>query len=46
MKVAKADSEELGIDTSDIDIEIADVKAQVVKTQAKLKVLTRQPFLQ
>ena len=37
LKVAKADSEELGIDTSDIDTEIADVKAQVVKTQARIK---------
>ena len=39
LKVAKSDSEELGLDTTDIDIEIADVKAQVVKTQAKLKEL-------
>ena len=39
LKVAKADSEELGMDTLDIDTEIADVKAQVVKTQAKLKEL-------
>ena len=37
LKVAKADSEELGMDTSDIDTEIADVKAQVVKTQARIK---------
>ena len=37
LKVAKLDSEELGMGTADIDIEIADVKAQVVKTQAKLK---------
>ena len=39
LKVAKAGSEELGLDTTDIDIEIVDVKAQVVKTQAKLKEL-------
>ena len=39
LKVAKSDSEELGMDTLDIDTEIADVKAQVVKTQAKLKEL-------
>ena len=37
LKVAKAGSEELGMDTSDIAIEIADVKAQVVKTQARIK---------
>ena len=37
LKVAKADSEELGLDTTDIDTEIADVKAQVVKTQARVK---------
>ena len=46
LKVAKLYSDELVMDTLDIDIEIADVIAQVVKTQAKLKVLTRQPFLQ
>ena len=46
LKVAKLYSDELVMDILDIDIEIADVKAQVVKTQAKLKVLTRQPFLQ
>ena len=46
LKVAKLYSEDLVMDTLAIDIEIADVKAQVVKTQAKLKVLTRQPFLQ
>ena len=37
LKVAKAGSEELGMDTSDIAIEIADVKAQVAKTQARIK---------
>ena len=39
LKVAKSDSEELGMDTSDIDIEIAELKAKVVSTQAKLKEL-------
>ena len=39
LKVAKLDSEELGLDTTDIDIEIAELKAQVVKTRAKLKEL-------
>ena len=37
LKVAKADSEELGMDTSDIDTEISELKAKVVSTQAKLK---------
>ena len=46
LKVAKLYSDELVMDTLDIDIEIVELKAQVVKTQAKLKVLTRQPFLQ
>ena len=39
LKVAKADSEELGMDTADIDTEIAELKLKVVSTQAKLKVL-------
>ena len=39
VKVAKLDSEELGMDTSDIDTEIAELKAKVVSTQAKLKEL-------
>ena len=39
LKVAKADSEELGMDTSDIDIEIADLKLKVVSTQARIKQL-------
>ena len=39
LKIAKLDSEELGMDTSDIDIEIAELKAKVVSTQAKLKEL-------
>ena len=37
LKVAKADSKELGMDTLDIDTEIAELKAEVVSTQAKLK---------
>ena len=39
LKVAKADSEELGLDTTDIDTEIAELKLKVVSTQAKLKKL-------
>ena len=39
LKVAKADSEELGMDTSDIDTEISELKAKVISTQAKLKKL-------
>ena len=39
LKVAKLDSEELGLDTTDIDIEIAELKAKVVSTQARIKVL-------
>ena len=39
LKVAKADSEELGMDTTDIDTEIAELKLKVVSTQAKLKEL-------
>ena len=39
LKVAKADSEELGMDTADIVTEIAKLKLKVVSTQAKLKVL-------
>ena len=39
LKVAKADSEELGMDTADIDTEISQLKAEVVSTQAKLKKL-------
>ena len=39
LKVAKADSEELGIATADIDTEIAEVKAKVVSTQARIKKL-------
>ena len=37
LKVAKADSEELGLDTTDIVTEIAELKLKVVSTQAKLK---------
>ena len=39
LKVAKSDSEELGLDTTDIDIEIAELKAKVVSTQARIKEL-------
>ena len=39
LKVAKADSEELGIDTTDIDTEISELKLKVISTQAKLKEL-------
>ena len=39
LKVAKADSEELGMDTADIDTEIADLKLKVVSTQARIKQL-------
>ena len=39
LKVAKADSEELGIGTADIDTEIAELKAKVVSTQARIKKL-------
>ena len=39
LKVAKADSEELGMDTADIDTEIAELKAKAVSTQAKIKEL-------
>ena len=39
LKVAKADSEELGINTTDIDTEIAELKVKVVSTQARIKQL-------
>ena len=39
LKVAKADSEELGLDATDIDTEIAELKAKVVSTQARIKEL-------
>ena len=39
LKTAKADSEELGMDTLDIDTEIAELKAKVVSTQARIKEL-------
>ena len=39
LKTAKADSEELGMDTSDIDTEISELKAKVISTQAKIKEL-------
>ena len=37
LKVSKLYSEELGIDTADIDTEIAELKAKVVSTQARIK---------
>ena len=37
LKIAKLDSEELGMDTADIDTEIAELKVKVVSTQAKIK---------
>ena len=39
LKVAKLDARELGMDTSDIDTEIAELKAKVVSTQARTKEL-------
>ena len=39
LKVAKLDSEELGIGTADIDTEIAELKVKVVSTQARIKQL-------
>ena len=39
LKLAKTDSKELGIDTTDIDTEIAKLKLKVVSTQAKIKKL-------
>ena len=39
LKVSKLYSEELGIDTADIDTEIAELKAKVVSTQARTKKL-------
>ena len=39
LKVAKLDSEELGMDTADIDTEIVELKVKVVSTQAKIKEL-------
>ena len=42
LKVAKTDSEELGLDTTDIDTEIAELKLKVVSTQAKIKELKLQ----
>ena len=45
LKVAKLYSEELEMDTADIDTEIAKLKLEVVSTQARIKVLTRKLFL-
>ena len=39
LKVAKADSKELGMDTADIDTEISELKAKVISTQARIKKL-------
>ena len=39
LKIAKLDSEELGLDTTDIDTEIAELKVKVVSTQARIKQL-------
>ena len=39
LKTAKADSEELGMDTTDIDTEIVELKSKVISTQAKIKKL-------
>ena len=39
LKVAKLDAKELGMDTLDIDTEIAELKAKVVSTQARIKKL-------
>ena len=39
LKLAKTDSKELGLDTTDIDTEIAKLKLKVVSTQAKIKKL-------
>ena len=44
LKVAKLYSEELGIDTADIGTEIAELKAKVVLTQARIKKL-KSPFI-
>ena len=39
LKVAKLDSEELGLDTTDFIREIVELKAKVVSTQARIKKL-------
>ena len=39
LKIAKLDSEELGLDTTDIDTEIAELKVKVASTQARIKEL-------
>ena len=44
LKVSKLYSEELGIDTADIDTEIVELKAKVVSTQARIKKL-KSPFI-
>ena len=45
LKVAKLYSEDLGMGAADIDTEIAELKVNVVSTQARIKVLTRKLFL-
>ena len=44
LKVSKLYSEELGIDTADIDTEIVELKAKAVSTQARIKRL-KSPFI-
>ena len=44
LKVSKLYSEELGIDTAYINTEIAELKAKVVSTQARIKKL-KSPFI-
>ena len=41
LKLAKSDSEELGLDTTGIIIEIAELKVKVVSTQARIKKLVQ-----
>ena len=44
LKVSKLYSEELGIDTADIDTEIVELKAKAVSTQVRIKRL-KSPFI-
>ena len=39
LKTDKIDAKELGMDTTDIDTEISELKAKVISTQAKIKEL-------
>ena len=41
LKLAKSDSEELGLDTTGIIIELAELKVKVVSTQARIKKLVK-----